>query len=217
MEGFKKAYPEIAIEFVRGPSGPLLTKVEQERATGAEGADVSSSTETGWFVARAKEGKLLKPVGPGLNGYPAKYILNGAVVVAAYEPAAIMYNKSLVKNPPKSYADLLRPEFKGRIGIADLSATLLIAWYDWLEKNEGADYSTKLKAQNPKIYVGSVPLTNATASGEIAVSAFTVPTATKPLMEQGAPIDYIIPSPAFGSQHVVSRGRGRARRSVEST
>src|SRR5205085_1655804 len=109
-----------------------------------------------------------------------KYIYESSVVILDLEPFIIAYNKNEVKsNPPRGYADILRPEFKGRLGTSELASTTLIGWYDWLEKTQGADFLTRLKAQNPKMYVGAVPSGQAVSSGEVAVSAFNVTTAVK--------------------------------------
>ena len=43
VDGFKKAYPDIAIDFQRIPSGPLLTKIDQDRASNPEGAAVAKA------------------------------------------------------------------------------------------------------------------------------------------------------------------------------
>lgn len=198
LEGFKKAYPEIAAELVRGPSGQLLSKVEQERATNSDGADVFVSTELGWFLERAKEGRLMKPAGPASEGWPSRYLYAGSAVIIEILPFVISYNKNLVSTPPKTYADLLRPEYRNKLGTTDLASTSLVAWYDWLEKTQGADFLPKLRSQNPKLYTGAVPLGQANASGEIAVSAFGVPSVVKPLMEKGAPIDFVMPNPVLG-------------------
>ncbi len=200
---FKKAYPDIELEAQRGVSAALLGKVEQERDSGADGADLYATTEIAWMVGLSKKGQTLKPAGPGLIGYPPQHLLDGTVVTLAREPAVMLYNKNLVSTPPKTYADMLRPEYKGKIGTSEIAATLLVAWYDWLEKTQGADYLTRLRAQNPKLYNGSVPLGQAVASGELAVSAFGIPTATAGLIKQGAPVEMVMPNPAFGSTHAV--------------
>lgn len=204
VPAFKKAYPDIAIEALRGVSATLVAKVEQERASGADGADIYSTTEVGWMLGLSKQGLLLAPSGPGLVGYPAQHVLDGTVVTLAREPAIMLYNKQLVPVAPKTYADMLRPEFRGRIGTSVLAATLVVAWYDWVEKNQGPDFLAKLRAQNPKLYNGSVPLAQAVASGEILVSTFGIPTATVSLIAKGAPVAMVIPSPAFGSTHTVA-------------
>lgn len=212
VAGFRKAHPDIAIEFTRGPSGELLTKVGQEQAGSIDGADVFISTEVEWFKGRGKEGKLLKPSGPEVAVWPAKYLREGSVVTAGLEPFTITYNTKLVtSNPPSTYADMLRPEYKGRLGTSELAATTLIAWYDWLEKTQGKDYLPKMKAQNPKLYNGTTPLAQSLAAGEIAVGAFGNITAFKPLIDQGAPIKFVIPNPGLGFEYAMG-GLGWSKR-----
>lgn len=195
--GFKKAYPDIAVEWQRGSSGPLVAKIDQERGANADGADVFLSTETAWYLGRLREGRLLKPAGPALAGWPARYLTQGVVVSASLQYFVIAYNKNLVPTPPRGYADLLRPEFKGRIGTSNLASTLVIAWYDWLEKSQGGDYLAKLRAQGPKIYVGPPPVAQAVASGEVAVGAFVNQQTLQTMIMAGAPIAMVTPSPAL--------------------
>jgi iron(III) transport system substrate-binding protein len=203
--GFKKLYPDIEVTYQRGPSGQLLSKIDQERNSNADGADILISTEINWYVDRAKEGKLYKVSGPESRAWPAKYLYEGAIPILDLEPFVIVYNKNEVKaNPPKGYADLLRPEFRGRLGTTELASTTVIGWYDWLEKTQGADFLQRFKAQNPKMYVGAVPGGQAAASGEVAVSAFNVTTAVTSLVAAGAPIEIVVPNPGLGIQHAAA-------------
>jgi len=203
IAAFRKLYPEISVEVSRGPTGQLITRMEQERAAGINGADVFISTELPWYVARAKEGRLLKPAGPGLSGWPADQLPEGAAVIAGLEPYTIMYNRKLVPTAPKSYADLLRPEFKDRIGTVELAATATVEWYDWLEKTQGGDYLRKLRAQNPKLYASVQPMAQAVASGEIAVATYGNVSSVTALASQGAAIGYVVPNPGRGYQYVM--------------
>ena len=203
--GFKKVYPEIELVYQRGPSGQLLSKVDQERNSNAEGADILISTEVNWYLERAKENKLHKLVGPEARTWPSKFLYEGSIVILDLEPFVIAYNRNEVKsNPPKGYADLLRPEYKGRISTTELASTTVIGWYDWLEKTQGAEYLPKFRAQNPKMYVGAVPGGQAVSAGEVAVSAFNVSTSVKSLVELGAPIEIVVPNPGLGVQHAAA-------------
>ncbi len=198
VAGFKKAHPDIEIEAVRGPSGELVTKMTAERANSLDGADAFLSTELLWFLERAKEGQLRKPAGPSAVNWPSAYVREGSMVIGGIEPITILYNKTQVANPPKTYLDLLKPEFRGRIGVVELGSTGVIAWYDWLEKTQGTDYLQKLKAQNPKMYTVSSTLVQGVAAGEVAVGNMGNVTGTKPLIEKGAPVDFVVPNPAMG-------------------
>jgi len=203
IAAFRKAYPEISVEVSRGPTGQLIARMEQERAAGINGADVFISTERPWFIARSKEGRLLTPSGPGLTGWPSEHLLEGNVVIAGLEPYTIMYNKKLVATPPRSYVDLLRPEFKDKLGTVELAATATVEWYDWLEKTQGNDYLRRLRAQNPKLYASVQPMAQAVASGEIAAAAYGNVSSVKALAAQGAAIEYLVPNPGRGYQYVM--------------
>lgn len=201
VNGFKKAHPDIAVETLRAVSADVTTKIEQERATGIDGADVLITSDNGWLISLAKAGVLMKPTGPALAAWPAKYIVEGSMVIPGTEPFVISYNTSLVVNPPKGYADLLKPEYKDKIGSSDLTATTLVAFYDWLEKTQGPDYLVKLKAQNPKLYNGANNLAQSIASGEVAIGAFGLPGSAIPLMQKGAPLNYVTPNPDLGFEY----------------
>lgn len=198
---FSKVFPGIQLEMNRVTSGQMISKLEQERKTGADGADAVITTDMVWLEERAKEGVLKVPSGPAAKGWPSAYLLSGAVTILALEPLVIVYNTELVKTPVVGYQDLLRPEFKGRLGTSDLVAITVVAWYDWLEKTLGPDFIAKFAAQKPRLYVGTVPATQATISGEVAVSAFSNTSVSMPLIEGGAPLKVVVPSPSFGIRY----------------
>lgn len=207
---FENAHPGMVLEYSRVVGAALLSKLEQERKIGADGADVAIATEPLWFENLAKAGALKKPAGPSTLSWPARYTVGGAAPVLALEPITMAYNTNLVKTPITGYRDLLRPELKGKIGLLDLVAPVVVAWFDWLEKTQGPDFLAKLAAQDARLFPSSVPSTQATAAGETAVSGFTNPTNSMPLIERGAPIKMVLPSPSFGISYVggvLSAGR----------
>jgi iron(III) transport system substrate-binding protein len=205
LAGFRKAYPDIAIDYVRLSSGEMVTRIDQERGSGADGGDVWLGAEVLWFQAREKEGRLLKPVGPSAADWPKPYWRGQAVVAIGIEPFVMVYNTRLVPTPPKIYADLLTPEFKGRVGANELAASSVVAWYDWMEKTQDRDYLARLKSLNVKLYASAVGTSQAIASGEIAATPGTATVTTvKPLMDQGAPINFVRPIPAFGFEYAAA-------------
>lgn len=199
---FEKAYPGITMAWQRYGSGQLVIKIDQERKGGADGADVAVATELGWFEARAKENMIKAPVGPAREGWPSTAMEKGILPILAMEPITIVYNTNLVKTPITGYLDLLKPEFKGRIGMEDLVATTVAAFYDWNEKSFGADYLIKLAAQQPKIYSSTPAGAQLIAAGEIAVANFINAGAAVPLVKQGAPMKVVVPQPAWATRYV---------------
>ncbi|MBM3346917.1 MAG: extracellular solute-binding protein, partial [Betaproteobacteria bacterium] len=198
---FEKAHPRITLEWVRYGSGALMAKIDQERSMGAEGADVAVSTETAWFDRHGKQGLVKAPVGPARAGWPANFLLNGMTPILTMEPIVMMVNTNLVKTPVTGQKDLIRPEFKGRIGVEDLASTFVFAWYDLVEKSEEPGYLAKLAAQQPRIYASTVAGAQSVSAGEIAIANFVNMGAALDAVSKGAPVRVVMPNPAFANQY----------------
>jgi iron(III) transport system substrate-binding protein len=121
--------------------------------------------------------------------------------VLTMEPIVIMVNTAQVKTPVTGQKDLLRPEFKGKIGIEELASTFVYAWYDQVEKTEEAGYLTKLAANQPRIYASTPAGAQMVASGEVAVANFINMGAAVATLKQGAPVRIVIPTPVFANQY----------------
>ncbi|MCZ2496555.1 extracellular solute-binding protein [Xylophilus sp. Kf1] len=52
----------------------------------------------------------------------------GLGVFVSGQIIGIAYNTEKIKNPPRSWNDLLKPEYKGRVGLAGMGSTLMSAW-----------------------------------------------------------------------------------------
>ena len=201
---FTNAYPGIALEAARVGAGPMVVRVDQERASGAEGPDVMVTVELVWLERLQKEGQLAKPMGPASRTWPAAYMWRGASPVLALEPLIIAYNTNLIKTPVTGYRDLMKPEFKGKLGISVVQSIVQVAWYEWLEKLNGPEFLPNLAALAPRFYNGTVPNTQAVASGEIVASLFSNLSIATPLVEQGAPMRTVLPTPALGFRYAGS-------------
>lgn len=198
---FRKLFPAIAVEFARMPGATAVSKLEQERTTGADGADVAVLAEVLYLDERAAAGSIKPPSGPAARTWPSAYMIRGAVPILGIEPQVIAYNTGLVQTPITGYRDLLKPEFAGRIGTTEIVSTLIVAWYEWLEKTQGADFLAKLAKQRPRLYAGSAPSVQAAISGEVKASMQSPATTALPLIESGAPLKMVVPNPSFGIRY----------------
>lgn len=199
---FQKANPGITLEFQRLIGSALTSKLQQERQTGAEGGEVVLTSEIAWASEAAKSGLLRAPIGPAARAWPAEYLIAKASPILGVQPFPIVYNTNLVKAPITGYQDLLRPDLKGKVGTTELAGSVsVIAWYDWLEKTQGEQYLPRLAEQGRFRYVGAVPATQAVSSGEIAVTAFSAMAVVQPLLDRGAPIKAVVPTPSFGNYY----------------
>lgn len=198
---FENALPGMALEFSRVSDGVMISRLDQERKTGVDGADAVITTELRWLADRAKDGTLRPALGPEISDWPRKYVVAQGVPVIGLDPFVIVYNSNLVRVPITGYGDLLRPELKARIGVSEIAASVVAAWYDWLDKSQGGDFTAKLAAQQPRIYAGGIQSVQAAASGEVAVAAYGVPSLALPLIERGAPLKLVFPNPGFGFRY----------------
>jgi len=66
---------------------------------------------------------------PYLKDVPSKLVdPRGLGVFVSGQIIGIAYNTEKIKTPPKSWNDLLKPEYKGRVGLAGMGSTLMSAW-----------------------------------------------------------------------------------------
>lgn len=202
---FMAQYPEIKVEYRR-----LLTPVthmqaiEAERNGKLDGADITQYANAIWYRDKAQENFFLKPAGPATADYPKDSLLYGAVPMVAVMPFVMAYNTNIVKTPITSMRDLLRPELRGMVGSSDLVAETVFAFYEWIEKTQGADFLAQFAAQKPKLTVGVLPLFQSIAAGEIGAGLYGIHAVANSLIAQGAPMKVVQPNPAFASVDVVA-------------
>jgi iron(III) transport system substrate-binding protein len=201
-ERLKPAFEEkygITLEFVRAASGELITKLEQEKASGAAGGDVAFLADVAWFKGHAAD--MITPDGPDFAGWEKGTYWTDTHFVPAINPYVIAWNTSVVPGAITGYEDALTAAKDGQVGSMDVVSAAVSGWYSWLEEEFGDDYLTAFAAKKPFLYPSTVPGAQSLGSGEIGVALFMVPSAVKPLQDQGAPIEYVLPKPALGTPY----------------
>ena len=105
----------------------------------------------------------------------------------------IAYNTRLVKEPPKTWADLAKPAFKGAYGIANpaLSGTAYMS-VAVLSKAFGWKYFEGLRANGAKMGKGSGQVVDDTASGDL-VASLAVDYITLDKIDKGATLALVYP------------------------
>ena len=114
IKAFNKRFPEIKVEMVRAPGGQLITRVKTEAAAGKLIADVVDHSD------RA----LMQPMADMFQDYAppnaADYNPDAQIAPQLWPRAtlvwSIAYNTELVKNPPKTWMDLTKPEYNKLTG-----------------------------------------------------------------------------------------------------
>lgn len=211
-EAFEAEYPEIDFVGLRTLGGELVTRVEQERTSNAEGADVIVGSDPAFMASVDETGGLVPLVGPALDDradlfveYPLLHPSDNRVIFSA-EGYWIVWNTDRVTEPIEDYPDFLAraDEFRGAFGIPELFSPSVPIFYTHVAEGvdgidlpeqfanggiEGSDYLEAIADLEPRFYESAVPLTQAVAAGEIVAGMFSIASTIATLQSEGAPIE----------------------------
>jgi iron(III) transport system substrate-binding protein len=152
IKAFNKRFPFVRVEMVRAPGGQLITRVKTEAAAGKLSADVIDHSDRGLMLEMADLFQDYAP--PNAADYLPEVLVSPKLWPRNTIGWSIAYNKELVKNPPKSWQDLTKPEYgNGMIGqvIAPSGGT---TWTRILFERQvlGEDYWAKQAQTKPVLY-----------------------------------------------------------------
>ena len=179
-EAFKKKYPSIDLlaQYVGGTDASQKLLLEVKAGAAKDWDIVRAATDAyGEWLPHLWKVDILGMAEHGVLDIPLQMIdpKNRNVVALASRFSVVVYNKNLVPpaQVPKSWEDMLKPEYKGKKFAADIHPTevagLVPGW--GLEKT--LDYARKIAAQEPIWFRASAarPLT-ALGAGEIPILLF---------------------------------------------
>lgn len=119
---------------------------------------------------------------------------------STYSLVGIAYNTQLVKEPPQSWADLWRPEFKGKVGIARTSSNLGLATLAIAAKSFGGSEDNldvgweRLKMLDARAARSPAVLGQMLEREEIALAPLWNNN-TAAAAEKGLPVRFVMPKP----------------------
>jgi iron(III) transport system substrate-binding protein len=197
---FQQAYG-IKVEVLRDVDANLEAKVDAERGSAQKFADVVALADGAYVAAKGQQGWWAQPTGPDIqdSAYDkASYLAADGSFITGAAVFVLGWNTQTVPNGLKSYADLLDPALAGKIGVNDPTVSpAVVDFYRFLTEQNGPDFVDGLAAQRPQIFPSVLPMGQALLSGQIsAMLGGVAPTTPK---EQGAPVDFLVPNPAWGA------------------
>jgi putative spermidine/putrescine transport system substrate-binding protein len=163
-------------------------------------------------AAKANPGPALVAIGQDLvEPYPVeKSTYYKDLIAEAQEPmgpapffqvVGLTYNPDTVKTPPTSWADLWKPEFKGRVGITNLNSTLGTGWLVEIAKMRGGSEANvdpgfkaleELKPNIAAVAANPGALATLFQQGQIDVSPGNF-NAIQILKARGVPVEFVAP------------------------
>src|SRR5213082_2782327 len=170
IKAFNKRFPEIKVEMVRAPGGQLITRVKTEAAAGKLAADVVDHSDRA--LMRDLVGLFQDYAPPNGKDYLPDSLISPKLWPRVTLVWSIAYNSALVKNPPKNWMDLTKPDYGNRqIGqvIAPSGGT---TWTRVMFERQvlGEDYWKKQAATQPVLFHSGAPTADAMVRGEISIA-----------------------------------------------
>src|SRR3979411_2532790 len=168
IKEFNKRFPEIKVEMVRAPGGQLITRVRTEAAAGKLiAAGLCDSVRA---VSLPLEDLFQDYAPPNAADYNPDALVSPKLWPRATVVWSLAYNTELVKNPPKTWMDLTKPEYDKLIGqvFAQSGGT---TWTRIMFERQalGEDYWAKQAATHPILYPSGAPMADSMVRGEVAM------------------------------------------------
>lgn len=207
VDAFQKKYPYLKVDIWRASTTELIPRFAQEFKVGKHTADVIELTQTGGVMLQ--EAALLQPFySPNLadieEGSVNKAPEGGAFRAAHYQSGiSLGYNTKLIKKDevPKTYQDLLKPQWKGKMAMAGSNTG--VSWAGALLENQGEDFVEKMAKQEIAIHtVSARALLDMIINGEYALSPTITDSHVNKSQQIGAPVAWVPlePVPAYIGQ-----------------
>ncbi len=182
IKAFNKRFPEIKVEMVRAPGGQLITRVKTEAAAGKLIADVVDHSD------RALMADLIDMFQDYAPPNAADYNPDAQISPKLWPRATLVWsiasNTELVKDPPKTWMDLTKPQYDKMTGqgFAQSGGTTWTRIIYW----------AKQASTHPILYPSGAPMADSLVRGEVAMGPLLY-NAIYPKQKDGAPIKIFFP------------------------
>ena len=193
---FEAKYPGVKMEVYRGDSDALISRILQEAQAKRYLVDTIETTFPILKVMK-DENLLTHYFSPQLAQYPdeVKEKADKTTVYWATDRESyigLAYNTNVISPnfAPKKFDDLLKPEFKGKIGFAtsDTGNRVIGA----MLATRGAEFVQKLKSQDLTLHsVSGRAILDMVISGELGASPTTFLSHARVSISKGAPIKWV--------------------------
>ncbi|HWP58215.1 MAG TPA: extracellular solute-binding protein [Candidatus Acidoferrales bacterium] len=205
---FQQKYPFVKPEYLRLGSERLLTRILQEARAGKTFADVFQTGVVEVYLFKQK-GLVAKHLSPERAAYADSFKDSEGYYTSFFHTSKVIaYNTKLVSadRAPKSYEDLLHPQWKEKLGMPGGGGG--VRWFLAMMKEMGDErgeaYMKRLAAQKPVVGQDISAVTALMAAGEYPVVVFTNGHQIEQMKRQGAPVEWVPTRPVLTTQTVLA-------------
>ncbi|KVL18726.1 ABC transporter substrate-binding protein [Burkholderia ubonensis] len=195
VDAFRKAHPEIRVEWVRDGTSQLMTRLAAETSAGVVKADVLLIADSLTMQALKQRGALQPYLSPARTAYaPALYEKDGYYYGTKMITTGIAYNTGATFKPT-SWNDLAQPQLKNQVTMPSPlysgAAMIHLAALTSLP-SLGWRYYEQLHANGASAQGGNGGVLTAIASGTKSYGMLVDFMAIRE-KNKGAPIDFVFP------------------------
>ena len=170
IKAFNKRFPKVKVAMVRAPGGQIIQRIKTEAAAGKLAADVVNHSDRGLMLELADLFQDYTP--PNAADYRADALVSPKLWPGVTLGWAIAYNTQLVKNTPKTWADLTKDEYKNKQIGQVVGPSGGTTWTRIMFERQvlGEDYWKKQAALQIALYPSGAPLSDALVRGEVSIA-----------------------------------------------
>ncbi|MDP2937072.1 MAG: extracellular solute-binding protein [Dehalococcoidia bacterium] len=204
---FEKKYPGIKASSFTGTNEAIVDKLLTEARAQKPIGDLIVKINFSDIYALSKEGVLDQYLSPELKNFDKQsYDPQGLYTIVDNIVELIEYNTKAIpkEQAPKSYQDLLKPEFKGKLGLEASAVPWFTGMLRIMGKEKGLEYMKKLAEQKPRLVSGHTTLHKLVVSGEIPVAVYMHQFNPVTDKAAGMPIEWVDPEEVTPTQPLVT-------------
>ena len=209
IQGFQRKYSFLKVTVQRGTQADIANRALAEHRAGYKKLDMFELSSEGLILIR--DANILQPFrSPQSAAFETAAIepaRHWAVVRESYTGIGINTKAIPLSAAPKTYDDLLIPEWRGRMAMSG-SISTASNFVATLVLSRGEDFVRKLGEQNIRIYpVTARALANLMISGEVVLSPTIYNSHVEASAAQGAPLAWVAPGPVPVTDTAVALAR----------
>ena len=197
IKSFESRYPFIKVRFQPGGASRQLEQLLVEHRSKKHRADIIN-TRRSFVGVLAKGGAVARyrtPLRSALrDGFSDK---EGFVNAIYAQPRVFLFNNRMIARDkaPKSFDDLLDPQWKDKMGLDTTDYDWLASLIDYYGRGKALEYAGKLARQQLNMRRGPTLLAQLAVAGEFPIVIDAFPEEVWQMKNARAPVDFVLSEP----------------------
>lgn len=203
-QAFEKKYPGVKVKVFRNRETALLPRIISEKQSGRTLADITSLRGAGYYQLRKRN--LIQPyISSEAKNFPKGFRDAKGYWTDLYDTYYVWsYNTALVKEPPRSYDEIVRASYRGRIGMDDEEVEWFAGLAEYWGRERASNFLKNLAAQQPRFRDGHTLVAQLMAAGEFEIALVFVESVER-MKKSGAPVEWVKTfDPIIASVHPIA-------------